>query len=106
MNGFDELAPLYGVPDDTVTVALNGGPLDGEEHRVPVDGRSHHQLMVALLSYWFRLPVEPSLFGPPKELLQWPLPPSQAGYGLMLDVYGQPSRDDTGRLRLEFRGLL
>lgn len=106
MNGFEELAPLYDVPGGTVTVVLLGGPLDGEEHRIPTGGRSHHDLMVTLLSYWFRLPPPESLLVPPEERFRWPPPPSQAGYGLMLDAYGQPSRDDTGRLRLEFRGLL
>lgn len=106
MGDFTELAPLYGVPGDAVTVVLLGGPLDGEEHHIPTGGRSDHDLMLMLLSYWFPLPPPESFFVPPEEVLRWPPPLRQAGYRLMRDAFGQPSRDDTGRLRMEFRGLM
>ncbi len=88
-------------------IVLVGGPLDGDEHDVPARGRSYHDQMVGLLSYWLPLPPNWRDTGfVPEPAALWPPPPRQAGYGLLLDEFGQPSRDDAGRLRLAFRGLM
>lgn len=98
MSEFGELAPLYGVPDDTVAVFV-GGPCDGERMAVPA---------TALALPWFtiRRPVyeppsllEPPLDGPPRSLLR------AAAYRLVLDEHGQPSRGDDGAVRFEFDRL-
>lgn len=99
--------PEGNVDFDGVTVLLLGGPCDGDEHRIPMVGRSHHELMASLMTYYLPLPRSEfeSMFVPPEEALRWPLPPSRAAYSLLRDEYGYPRRNDTGRLQLKFMGV-
>lgn len=104
MSEFEELAPLYGVGTDSMTVLLVGGERDGETFEVPVAGRSYDAVMWSLMHYYVGLSPRPGVYVAPGDPV-WSPALTRAEYQLLLDGLGQPSRDDEGRIRLGFRGL-